>query len=95
MEKKVYACVTQPPDGTAGTDAAPGVSYTSTEAGRGGGRGEQRVKQDAGRRGERRVKQDGGRRGERWWPQGQEGPPGQCAAVFQVLVEAGLTQTQS
>lgn len=61
----------------------------------GGGRGEQRVKQDRGRRGERWVKQDGGRRGERWWPQGQEGPPGQCATVFQVLVEAGLTQTQS
>lgn len=48
-----------------------------------------------GGRGEQRVKQDGGRRGERWWPQGQEGPPGQCATVFQVLVEAGLTQTQS
>lgn len=31
----MYACVTQPPDGTAEMNTAPGISYTSTRPGQG------------------------------------------------------------
>ena len=87
MEKKVYACVTQPPDGTAGTDAAPGVSYTSTEAGRGeawraageAGHGEAwRAAGEAGRGEAWRAAGEAGR-GEAWRAvvaPGAGGPPG-------------------